>query len=183
MYNRKKELIKSGLIIGFILLIAVVSTHYIYYKYENESDVVTKSDTLDIVYHEKTANMITINKVTPVADSVGLSSKAYTFTVANNTDKDIAYKINIIDDLDAVIEDGCEENLIDKKYLRISIKENGAENKIYTLDQLTNQELLETTINSGDSNKYSIRIWADKDLTIPTGSNLHYHGLIKIDEE
>ena len=30
-YDRKKELIKSGLIIGFILLIAIVSTHYIYY--------------------------------------------------------------------------------------------------------------------------------------------------------
>lgn len=61
-YNRKKAIIKSGLIIGFILAIAVFATYHIYYKFEGERNVDYKSKTLDITFHQKTGNKVTLTK-------------------------------------------------------------------------------------------------------------------------
>lgn len=183
MYNRKKELIKSGLIIGFILLIAVVSTHHIYFKYNDEGKVDYTSESLDIVFHEKSGSKVTLNKVTPVTDSVGLSSNAYTFTITNNKQDDVNYKINLEDDADVILEDDCKEYLIGKQFLRVSVKEGNKDNKIYTLEELEDGLLAESKLKSGESKKYSVRIWVNKDITIPTGSNLHYHGIIKVTED
>ena len=77
-YNRKKEIIKNTVYITFILLIAVVSTYFIYNKFQKTRTVDFNSASLDVSYHEASGDRISINKVTPVTDSVGLSSKAYT---------------------------------------------------------------------------------------------------------
>lgn len=182
-YDRKKELIKSGLIIGFILLIAIVSTHYIYYKFENESNVDYNSESLDIIFHEKTGQNIDITKVTPVTDSVGLSSKAYTFTIKNNLTEPVNYKISIVDNIDKMFGDVCEEYQIGKQNIKVSIKEDNKDNKIYVLSDLENGVILDTKIKALEEKEYSIRAWVDKDISIPSGSNLHYHGLIKVIEE
>ena len=95
-YNRKKEIIKNVIIIGIILLIAIVSTRFIYFKYKNESNVDYNSESLDIIFHEKDGADIAIRKVTPVTDSVGLTSKAYTFTIKNNLTEPVEYNISKI---------------------------------------------------------------------------------------
>lgn len=181
-YNRKKAIIKSGLIIGFILAIAVFATYHIYYKFEGERNVDYKSKTLDITFHQKTGNKVTLTKVTPVSDAVGLSSKEYTFTIKNNQDATSSYKIKLEEDKTEILTDGCGEYLIPKDIIKVSIKENDNDDKIYILKNLKDEIVISGKIKSKESKEYTIRVWTGNN-TLPNGSDLHYHGTIKIEEE
>lgn len=181
-YNRKKELIKSATIIAIILLLAVVSTYYIYNKFKDERNVDYNSKSLDIVFHETSGEKVTITKVTPLTDSVGLSSKAYTLSIKNNLTEPVKYEIKLIDDLEQINQEGCTSYLIPKESIRVSIKKNNNDNKIYTLSELEDNSLLEEKIKALDEEKITIRVWVSKDSAIPNGSTLHYHGKIQVIE-
>ena len=76
-YNPKKEVMKNVIYIGIILLIAIISTYKIYYKFQDDRNVNFNSDSFVITFHEKTGDKVNITKVTPVTDSVGLSSNSF----------------------------------------------------------------------------------------------------------
>lgn len=181
-YNRKKQLIKSGIIIIGILLIAIVSTYYIYYKFNDDHNIDYNSKSLDIIFHEPSGEKLTIDKVTPLTDSVGLSSKAYTLTIKNNLTEPVRYTIKVVDDIDQIINDNCEGYSISKENIRISIKENKNQNKIYNLNELENEILLAGKLKALEESNYSIRIWINKDTSLPSGKKLHYHGKIQVIE-
>ena len=141
--NRRREIIKNTIYIFFILLLAIVSTYYIYNKFQGARNIDFNSESLDVTYHEKTGDKLTLNKVIPVTDSVGLSSKAYLISIKNNLTEKVNYKLKIVDDLEQIEEDQCEGNLITKDNIRISIKENRKNNKIYTLSELEDGLLLD----------------------------------------
>lgn len=181
-YNRKKELIKSAIIIAIILLIAVVSTYYIYHKFKDQRNVDYNSKSLDIVFHETSGEKVTITKVTPLTDSVGLSSKAYTLSIKNNLTEPVKYEIKLVDDLEQINQEGCASYLIPKESIRVSIKKNNKDNKIYTLSELEDNSLLEEKIKALDEENITIRVWISKDSSIPNGSTSHYHGKIQVIE-
>ena len=83
-YNRRKEIVKNTVYIFFILLLAVVSTYYIYQKFQGNHDIDFSSESLDVTYHENSGDKISLTKVIPVTDSVGLSSTAYLISIKNN---------------------------------------------------------------------------------------------------
>lgn len=182
-YNRKKEIIKNSIIISFILLIAVTSTHYIYYKFKDDKSVDYNSESLEVIFHEEDGNKILINKVIPVTDSVGLTSHAYTFTIKNNLTQPVKFKIKLIEDLEKIVEDECEKKQLSKEFIKVSIKENKENNKIYNLEELKDEILMNTKIKALEKNDYYIRVWVDKESTISPNTELHYHGLIQVVEE
>lgn len=182
-YNRKKEIIKNTIYIIFILLLAVIPTYYIYNKFQKGRDVSVNSTSLDVTYHENTGDKISLTKITPVTDSVGLSSKAYTVTIKNNLTEKISYKVKLLDDLDVIKSDSCEDNLVPKDVIRVSIKTNNSSNKIYTIDELEDDILLIDEMEALEKVDISIRVWIKQDSNIPSGSLMHYHGIIKIEEE
>ena len=180
---QKKEMIKNAIFITFILLIAVFSTHYIYYKFETDRNIDFNSESLDVTYHEKTGDKLSLLKVTPVTDSVGLSSKTYTVSIKNNLTEKVNYKVQIIDDLEAVEKDECGEYQIPKEDIKISVKINNKNNKIYYLSELENGILVEDKINALEKLDISIRLWIKQGSTLPLGAKLHYHGKVQIIEE
>ncbi len=182
MYNAKKERLKNIIIITVILLIAVVSTHYIYYKFRDERSVDYNSESLDVIFHESSGDKVTLTRVNPVTDSVGLSSKAYTFTITNNLTEKVSYKIKLVEDIEQTVLDECEEYSIPKEYIRVSIKEDKESNIIYSLNELEDNLLLETEIPALGEKNYSIRVWNARESTITAGSLLHYHGIIQVIE-
>ena len=182
-YNQKKEFIKNIIFVLFILLIAVVSTYYIYHKFQDDRSVDFNSDSLDVTYYEKTGDKISLLKVIPVTDSVGLTSKAYLISIKNNLTEDVRYKVRIVDDIDKVKEDGCEDKIIPKEDIRISIKSDQKEYKIYNLSDLEHGILLSEKIKALDTKNISIRVWVNQDSTLPRGSLMHYHGIMQIIEE
>lgn len=182
-YNQKKAMIKNVTFIILILSIAIIATYNIYYHFINATDIDYSSESLDITFHEKDGSKISLTKPTPVPDSVGLSSSSYTFTIKNNLTKPVNYQIKLVDDLDTMIIDSCEERRLPKELLRIAIKEDNGKNEIYTLSELENGLLEDTTIEALGEKDYAIRIWLITSSTMNIGNDLHYHGIIQVTEE
>ncbi len=180
-YNRKKEIIKNTVYITFILLLAVFSTHFIYYKFQKTRSVDFNSDSLDVTYLEASGDRVTIERITPVTDSVGLSSKAYTLSIKNNLTERVRYQVKLVDNEEENMNIE-EENLIPKGDIRVSVKVNREENEIYNLDELEDGVLLDTEIKALDTNNISIRIWIKQDTKLPVGSEMYYNGLIQLVE-
>ena len=178
----KRELIKNGIIVTIILLIAIVSTYYIYNKFQNDRNVDFNSESLSVVFHDSTGDKIQITKVTPVTDSVGLSSNSYSLTIQNNLTVAVPYAIKIIHDMDKVIEDDCEDISIPEEDIRISVKVGKKDNEIYTLSELEDGILVDDEVEALAKEPISIRVWINKDSTLPAGSKMHYHGIIQLIE-
>lgn len=174
---RKKEIV----VIAFILIFALVSTYKIYDKFENERNVKYDNLNIDTIYHEKTGAEVNITKLTPVTDAIGLSSHAYTFTIKNNTNTNLKYSITIEDNEEKVLEDDCLEYQIPHNLIKFSIHKKGEKNNIYTLSDLVNNQVLTRIIKANQEEEYTMRFWISGD-SLQTGANLHYHGLIKVNE-
>ncbi len=181
--NYKKERIKNIIYIVIILITCLYSTHHIYYKFKTERNIDYNSESLDVIFHEKTGSEVTLSRVTPVTDSVGLSSKAYTFTIKNNLTEEVSYKIKLVEDTKKIIKDECEEYQIPREYIKVSLKESGNDNIIYDLEELEDNLLYTSVIPPLEEVNYTIRLWVKQGSTIPSGSILHYHGLIQVFEE
>ena len=179
MYN-KRYMIKNILFTILILSIAIFGTYNIYNHFSRLSDKHYNSPSMEIVFHEKEGSKVTIDKVIPVTNSVGLSTDAYTFTIKNNLIEDNHYTIKLIDDVDTINKDSCSDLQIPKELIRVSIKEDNKKNIIYTLSELEDSLLIEDKLEPLEEKEYSIRIWVNNDSTINIGSNLHYHGIIKV---
>lgn len=178
----RKELIKNVVYTFFILLLAVISTYYIYHHFDDDRNIDFNSDSLDVTYREVTGDQISLTKVTPVTDSIGLTSKSYMITIQNNLTESVQYTVKVIDDLEKVLEDQCSDMQISKDNIRISIKLNKEENKIYPLDELENNVLLNHEIEALGKDSLAVRLWIKQDSDLPSGSKLHYHGKLQIVE-
>jgi len=182
----KKELIKNGVIIGIIILFACIMTYKIYYKFHEERSVEYSSDSLEVYFNEKDGEKIVLDKVTPLTDNLGLTTKSYSFTINNNLTEDVPILIKLVDDNDKLkeeecIEKKCEEKLIPKKYIKVSIKENNNRNEIFILDELKDNILLNTNIHALENNTYTIRVWVKDDIDL-VDTDLNYYGKIQVVE-
>lgn len=181
-YNRKKEIIKNAIIIGFILGIAVFSTNYIYNVFNDSSSIDYSSESLDITFHEDKGEQLNITKVTPLTDSVGLSSTGHTLTITNNLTEPVKYKLILKDNATQITEDNCSEIAIPREEIRVSIKKTGEATEVYKLSDLEDGIILSTTAKALEETKYTIRIWVNNESSLPSGSEHHYHGLIQVVE-
>ena len=59
-YNAKKERLKNIIYITIILVVALFSTHHIYYKFKEERNIDYNSENIDVVFHEKTASKVAL---------------------------------------------------------------------------------------------------------------------------
>ncbi len=182
-YNPRKEVMKNVIYIGIILLIAIISTYKIYYKFQDDRNVNFNSDSFVVTFHEKTGDKVNITKVTPVTDSVGLSSNSYSFSIKNNLTEKAHFEVRLVDDLESVTDDNCIDKLISKENIKVSIKNGKKDNKIYNLNELEDGVLLSDKISALEEREISIRVWVDKNSSLPIGSNMHYHGTIKVLED
>ena len=176
-----KHYIKSGAIICFILLFAIISTWLIYNKFNNENSTVDPVDSFEVTFHEKTKDKITLTKANPVSDAIGLASNAYTITIINNTDQLQKYQIRILDDEIEYQNDACLYK-IPKESLKIAYHKDGERNEIKHLSELMNNVLTTEDIMPLSKVKYTIRLWVDNDNNLNIDKDSHYHGLIKVEE-
>ena len=182
-YNRKKYILKNVIIITFILLVAIIATHNIYYKFTKERDIDYSSESLDIVFHDVDGAEIDITKPTLVNDAIGLSSKAYTLTIKNNLTEPVDYQLKLVDNADKIISDDCATLQIPKELIRVAVKEDSSKNNIYTLGELTNGILDLGEIAALAEKNYSIRIWVTNATDLNVSKSLHYHGTIQVVEK
>ena len=179
---QRKEFIKNFIFTFFILMIAVISTYYIYHRFDDDRSIDFNSDSLDVVYKENTGDKISLTKVTPVTDSVGMTSKSYMISITNNLTESVDYTVKVLDDLDEIMNDGCVDRQITKDNIKISVKVNKEENQIYQLDQLLDGVVLNHQIEALGTDNIALRLWIKQDSDLPSGSKLHYHGKMQIVE-
>jgi len=179
-FNPKKYIAKNIIYTVIIILIAVISTYKIYYKFQDDRDINYSSESFVVTFHEKSGDKMSITNVTPVTDSVGLSSTAYNLNIKNNQTVAVPFRIKIIDDFEKIADDNCQDNLISKNYIRISVKNGKKENQIYNLNELNDGILLDDEIKALENRKITVRIWVNKDSNIPMNTDLHYHGIIQV---
>ena len=181
-YNRKKEIIKNTVYITFILLLAIISTYLIYHKFQDTRNIDFSSESLDVTYHDIKGDKVSIDKITPVTDSVGLSSKSHSISIKNNLTENVKYKIKLLDDKDAY--EGLEEDkIIPKEDIRVSVKVNKKDTEIFDLVELEEGILLEDEIYALSTDYISIRLWIKQDSKLPSGEDMYYNGIIQIIEE
>ena len=179
-YNRKKYIIKNVVIITFILLVAVIATRSIYYKYSEARNVEYSSDSLEIVFHDKEGAKINLTDPSTVTDAIGLSSKAYTLTIKNNLVEPVDYQLVITDNIEKIIDDNCANFQVPKELLKVSVKGLNNKNNIYYLSDLVSGTLVTDTIGALEEKNYSIRIWVANNTSVNIANDLHYHGIIKV---
>ena len=92
-------------------------------KFKNERNTDYTSASLEISFHEKQGNKISITKSSPVPDSIGLSSTAYTLTVTNNLTIPVNYKLILVPDENEIALDGCAESQIPLDIVKVALKE------------------------------------------------------------
>ena len=158
----KRLILKNVIITGIIILVACFFTYKIYNRFHTEGSIDYSSSSLDITFHEKSGEKITINKVTPLNDNLGLSSKPYDFSIKNNLTEPVKVTIKLVDDNETIEKDNCIESSIPKEYIKVSI-------------------LLETEIKALDEQNYTVRVWVASEIET-TNFDLHYHGKIQIIE-
>lgn len=178
---RNKILIKSFIFIFLILGLAVFSTYKIYYKFQSTRDKISSSPALTVTYHGKQAENVKITKVTPVTDSVGLSSNAYKLTIKNNTGTKVKYRLVLKDDEETYKKDSCDENKIPDNIIKVGIHTSGEVSKIFNLDDLENRILDTAVISPQTEENYTVRFWISKN-TLPTESDMHFHGILVVEE-
>lgn len=183
MLNIIKYRKKDILIIVFILSFALLATYNIYYKFNNSESTDYNTEMLDVTFYNKEVDKINITKLTPLTDSVGLSSNAYTFKIKNNTNKSIKYSVNINDNNELFDKHNCNEYAIPKNIIRLSIHKNKEKNNIYNLSDLVNGNIVNRIIKANSEEEYTIRIWVSNKSNQITGTKMHYHGIIKVLDE
>ncbi len=177
----RRQMIKSGVTVMFILLFALVSTYYIYYKFKGTRDQNSNLENLDVTFHEKAGDQVTLAKIAPVSDSVGQSSHAYTFTIKNNLKTPISYSVKLVKDTEFILSDGCENSQIPFSIIKGSIHKDREENQLFMLSDLKDNTILSKKLNGGESVSYTVRFWTTAS-TLPLGNDFHFHGKLQVVE-
>lgn len=184
MYQKyyRRHMIKSAIIIIFLLAFAIVSTYLIYHNFSNARERDIDTGEMEVVFHGKEGNKINLNKFNPVSDAVGLSSTEYSFTVKNSTASSVKYKIVLEDNTNKIDKDGCINNIIPKELLKLSLRVDHQAPIAMALSEYQDNVLYEDTLEADSEEEYSIRLWAiNSDFVIDRNS--HYHAIIKVIEE
>ena len=180
--NYKRYMIKNTFIITFLFIFAIVATYIIYNKFINLREKDVDTGKMEVVFHSKDSNKINLTSFIPVTDAVGLSSKEYDFTVKNNSQEKVKYKIMLVDNLEIIKNDNCDNKIIPKELLKLSLRVDHQAPILRILSEYGDNVLFEDVLDAKEEEDYSVRIWALKnDFLIDKES--HFHAIIKVIEE
>jgi len=177
----RRQMIKSGIVMVAIFGFALVATYHIYYKFKDTRTQISSSSSLEVIFHEKRGDKVMLTKVTPVSDSVGLSSHAYTFTIKNNENHPVNYSVKLVKDQEEIVSDDCGEYQIPVSIIKGAIHKEGEDNHFFMLTDLKDNTLISRKLKAGDSISYTVRIWTTSN-TLPIDSDMHYHGRVQVVE-
>ena len=184
MYQKyyRRHMIKSVIIIIFLLAFAIISTYLIYNNFSGKREKDIDTGKMEVVFHSKEGNKINLTKFNPVTDAVGLSSTEYGFTVKNGTLDSVNYKIVLETNTNRVNKDECLNNTIPNELLKLSLRVDHQAPVARILSEYEDSVLYEDTLAPNSEEDYSIRLWAiNNDFVIDRDS--HYHAIIKVIEE
>ena len=169
----------------FAVTITMISSAYAIFssvqKSENYNTITV--GTLKIDFNDTEdglGNIIKLNGAYPESDNDGQKEEPYTFKITNSGNISANYKIKILDDTDMIESDNCQDNLLDKTKIKLSI--NGEEPITLSDKEANSYEIANGILTPNNSRTYKIRIW----ITDQAGNEVlgkHYHGKIVVEGE
>ena len=135
-----------------------------------------------LVFHSQAGNKINLTRFNPVSDAVGLSSTEYDFTVKNETENSVSYKIVLDQNTNRIEEDDCAYKTIPSELLKLSLRVDHKTPVAKILSEYEDNIIYEDTLEPNSEEDYSIRLWAiNNDFVIDRDS--HFHAIINVVEE
>lgn len=175
--------LKITIVSIFVVTIVMISSAFAIFssvqkseKYNTLTVGTLKVDFIDT--EDGMGNIINLNGAYPISDEKGQEEDPYSFKITNSGTLAASYKIKILDDTDMINEDNCQNNLLDKSKIRVSINKGEA----FTLSDTEAGEFTveQGTLEASDVKNYEIRIWIKED----SGNEVlgkHYHGKIVVE--
>ena len=164
--------------IFLIIIMAIAGTYSIFTSTVKEEDYNTMTvGTLKIDYLKDESNL-TLNGAYPISDEDGLKMEPYTFKITNSGSLNGSYKVKIVDDQDMINEDKCQNNLLSKSVIKVSINDEVP----FLLENLKDSDftVVSGTLNSKGTIDYKVRIWIDESAT-NTVLGKHFHAKVVVD--
>lgn len=171
---KKRDYKKRITSIVFTLTFLILSTLLIYVPKHNELTAsISFLDNRKNFYIETTG--INLEKNYPIVDEIGVMTKANTFKVVNDTNKDRTYRI--------VLKTGNKEkydNIVDQDAINYSIKLNDGEwSQPTTLSE--NGIIYTGNIENNSEDTYQLKIWLNNNH-VEKLNNKTFQGIISIYE-
>lgn len=175
--------LKITIVSIFVVTIVMISSAFAIFssvqkseKYNTLTVGTLKVDFIDT--EDGMGNIINLNGAYPISDAKGQEEDPYSFKITNSGTLAASYKIKILDDTDMINEDNCQNNLLDKSKIRVSINKGEA----FTLSdaEASGFTVEKGTLEASDVKNYEIRIWIKED----SGNEVlgkHYHGKIVVE--
>ena len=175
--------LKITIVSIFVVTIVMISSAFAIFssvqkseKYNTLTVGTLKVDFIDT--EDGMGNIINLNGAYPISDAKGQEEDPYSFKITNSGTLAASYKIKILDDTDMINEDNCQNNLLDKSKVRVSINKGEA----FTLSdaEASGFTVEQGTLEASDVKNYEIRIWIKED----SGNEVlgkHYHGKIVVE--
>ncbi len=178
----RKHMIKSTIIIIFLFAFAIISTYLIYNNFSNARQRDVDTGEMEVIFHSQAGNKINLTRFNPVSDAVGLSSTEYDFTVKNETENSVSYKIVLDQNTNRIEEDDCAYKTIPSELLKLSLRVDHKTPVAKILSEYEDNIIYEDTLEPNSEEDYSIRLWAiNNDFVIDRDS--HFHAIINVVEE
>ena len=167
----------------FVVTIVMISSAYAIFStvQKQESYNTLTVGTLKIDFDATSTdmgNIINLNGAYPTNDEEGQKTNPYSFRITNSGTLAAAYKVKIIDDQDMINEDKCQDNLLPKANIKVSI--NGGTPFLLNSVESNEYVINSDTLNPSGNKNFAIRIWIDEN----SGNEVlgkHYHGKIVVE--
>ncbi len=167
----------------FVVTIVMISSAYAIFStvQKQESYNTLTVGTLKIDFDATSTdmgNIINLNGAYPTSDTEGQKTNPYSFRITNSGTLAAAYKVKIIDDQDMINEDKCQDNLLPKANIKVSI--NGGTPFLLNSVESNEYVINSDTLNPSGNKNFAIRIWIDEN----SGNEVlgkHYHGKIVVE--
>lgn len=177
----RKEMIVTMVSIFAVTVLLLGSSYAVFSSVKGSSDYNTiHVGTLDIAYEDTGSGMgdaINLNGAYPMNDVDGLAQDGYQFKITNTGSLSQVFSVKIADDISVIEADGCEENLLDKSQIKLSI--DGEDPVILEELAESSYEVVSGTLEAGESKVITLRMWIKGDAGNEVLAK-HYHGKITV---
>ena len=129
------------IIIASLCVILGVSLAIFQYNRTGEEPNEVTTGTLILTLDDSMGSGINVENAMPTSDEVGKTSTPYEFTLENVGTLTSNYRIRVVNDEEAIQEDGCSSNLLDYSQIRYLFTSNGSDGAIQYLSDLNNGQL------------------------------------------
>lgn len=177
--KRNEIYVLASLILILSVILMTTFASYAFFEYYQEGSVSNNIMTGYLDAELENDGGINLSGAFPVSDETGHSSDPYKFTLKNTTDRDLDYVVTIVDDIVAIENDKCSNNLLKHSLIHVQLIEVG--NGVVAEELLSEIEsnIFSGTISKDNPKEYELRLWIDKDADNSIMGN-HYHGKISI---